>query len=444
MFEDKYNAGKALRNKVARSLQADYKMAKGRPTVLQMINSSNYDRIPDLIPVRHFRMSKSPFVFYRATASFMARDLAPSPISGIQVQACGDCHLMNFGGFATPERHLVVDINDFDETNPGPWEWDVKRLAASFILAGREKNFSEDSANDLVAELMMAYTEKLNLFASMKLLDLWHVRFDLEQIAAQTKEERIKEKLAKAITKANKVTHDHVFYKITSNNLGKFQINEQPPLIKRPINLEESMDMINTFMDHYKSTLQPDRKLLLDQYEIIDVALKVVGVGSVGTRCYVVLLINDNHEPLLMQVKEARESVLAPYAGASPYKHFGERIVQGQRQIQAASDMFLGWATGPAGRHFYFRQLRDKKMTPDIESYDKFLLTAYARLCGGILARAHCKTGMGPQICGYIGKSDSFTKAISRFATAYADQTEKDFGAFGKAIKAGKLPILDS
>jgi uncharacterized protein (DUF2252 family) len=386
-------------------------------------------------------MSQSPFVFYRATASFMARDLAGLPVSGIEVQAGGDCHLMNFGGFATPERHLVVDINDFDETNPGPWEWDVKRLATSFILAAREKNMGDNNAVEIVEEMLHAYTSKLNEFATMKLMDLWYVRFDLEQIAQQSKEERIKEKLAKAITKAHKVTHDHVFYKITSSNLGQYQISDQPPLIEHPIDVAQSIDMINAFMDHYKATLQPDRKLLLDQYRVIDVALKVVGVGSVGTRCYVALMLNDNDEPLLLQIKEARESVLAPYTGKSPYAHFGERVVQGQRLIQAASDIFLGWATGPAGRHFYFRQLRDKKMTPDIDSFDKFLLTAYARLCGGILARAHCKTAMGPQITGYIGKGDAFADAITRFAVLYADQTEKDYEAFVKAIKAGKLPV---
>ncbi|TMI86142.1 MAG: DUF2252 domain-containing protein [Bacteroidetes bacterium] len=359
MFKEKYAIGKDLRSKTHRSEQAMWKPSRSRPSVKQMIELSNYDRLPDLIPVRHFRMSGSPFVFYRATASIMARDLSSTPSSGITIQTCGDCHLMNFGGFATPERHIVMDINDFDETLPGPWEWDVKRLAASFALAGREKNLGKNNTDEVVMELIRGYQNALNEFANMSFLDLWYLKFDLEEIAREQKNGEVKERLQKTLAKGRKQTHDKVFYKMTSDNMGKFSITEVPPLILHPFNLEESMEMIRMFFEQYKGTMQPDRRLLFDQYTITDVALKVVGVGSVGTRCYIALMLNDNQEPLFLQVKEARQSVLEPYTKPSDYQHHGERIVQGQRLMQSASDIFLGWTTGPTGRHFYVRQLRD-------------------------------------------------------------------------------------
>jgi uncharacterized protein (DUF2252 family) len=441
MFKDKYAIGKDLRSKTHRSEQAMWKPSRNRPSVKQMIELSNYDRLPDLIPVRHFRMSGSPFVFYRATASIMARDLSSTPSSGITVQTCGDCHLMNFGGFATPERHIVMDINDFDETLPGPWEWDVKRLAASFALAGREKNLGKNNTDEVVMELIAGYQNALNDFANMSFLDLWYLKFDLEEIAREQKNGQVKERLEKTLAKGRKQTHDKVFYKMTSDNMGKFSITEQPPLILHPFNLEESMDMIRMFFEQYKGTMQPDRRLLFDQYTITDAALKVVGVGSVGTRCYIALMLNDNKEPLFLQVKEARQSVLEPYTKPSEYQHHGERIVQGQRLMQSASDIFLGWTTGPTGRHFYVRQLRDKKIAANVETMNKDLLTIYARFCGRVLAKAHCKTNQGAIICGYIGKGDNFAKSVTTFANLYADQTEKDFEEFTKAIRSGELSI---
>ena len=441
MFKEKYAIGKEARNKTSRSEQATWKAPHDRPSVKAMIDLSNYDRLPELIPVRHFRMSASPFVFYRATASLMARDLSHTPSSNLNVQICGDCHLMNFGGFATPERHVVMDINDFDETLPGPWEWDVKRLAVSFILAARDKGFSRNNAEDIVMELILAYQNALDEFSNMNLLDLWYLKFDLEKIMREQKSEALKERLAKNLAKGNKQTHDKVFYKMTSDNMGQFTITEQPPLILHPFDLKESMDMINTFFENYKSTLQPDRRFLLDQYHITDVALKVVGVGSVGTRCFVVLLLNDNSEPLFIQVKEARQSVLEPYTRASVYGHHGERIVQGQRLMQSASDIFLGWTTGPQGRHYYLRQLRDKKISPDIATLNKEFLVIYAQYCARVLAKAHCKTNQGAVICGYIGKGNRFAEAITEFAELYADQTEKDFEEFKKAIQKGELPV---
>jgi uncharacterized protein (DUF2252 family) len=441
MFQEKYSEGKSIRSGKPRSANALWKPPVDRPSVKTMIELSNYDRLPELVPVRHFRMSASPFVFYRATASLMARDLSHTPSSGIIVQACGDCHLMNFGGFATPERHLVLDINDFDETLPGYWEWDLKRLATSFVLAARERGLNKNNPDDLVTDLVSAYQDAMNEFSQMKFLDLWYLKFDVEEIAKESKNEELKERLGKSIAKGQKQTQDVVFYKMTSDNMGKFVITDEPPLILHPFDLEESMEMIKYFFDQYKNTLQPDRKFLFDQYRIADVALKVVGVGSVGTRCYVVLLLNDSNEPLFLQVKEARQSVLEPYMGESIYRHHGERIVQGQRLIQSASDIFLGWTTGPQGRHYYVRQLRDKKIAPNIETMNKSILGIYAGFCGRVLAKAHCKTGQGPLICGYMGKSDAIVKAMTQFAKDYADQTERDYEDFMKAIRSGQLPV---
>jgi uncharacterized protein (DUF2252 family) len=439
MFKEKYAIGKEFRSKTPRSEQATWRPPHNRSSVKKMIELSNYDRLPELVPVRHFRMTTSPFVFYRATASIMARDLSFTPSSGTIVQSCGDCHLMNFGGFATPERHIIMDINDFDETLPGPWEWDLKRLATSFALAARDKGFSKTNEEEVVMDLVLAYQNAMNEFSNMPLLDLWYLKFDLEEIVKEAKNEEAKERLAKTLTKSHKQTHDKVFYKMTTDNMGKFSITDQPPLILHPFDLNESMEMIHTFFDQYKTTIQPDRKLLLDQYHITDVALKVVGVGSVGTRCYIALLLNDNNEPLFIQVKEARQSVLEPYTKPCLYKHNGERIVQGQRLIQSASDIFLGWTTGPMGRQYYLRQLRDKKMSANVETMNKEILILYARLCGRVLAKAHSKTNQGAIICGYMGRGDRFAEVITEFAESYADQTEKDFDEFSKAVKSGEL-----
>jgi len=438
MFKDKYSAGKELRLKSPRSKMSFWKAETKRPSAVDMIKKSNHDRLPELVPMRHFRMKQSPFAFYRATASLMARDLAHTPASGIIVQGCGDCHLMNFGGFGTPERHIIMDLNDFDETLPCPWEWDLKRLATSFVLAFRDKGFSAADSENVVINLVSSYQQSILEFAQMNFLDLWYLKFDLEEMAQDANVE-IRERLISRLEKVKKQTHDTVFYKMTSDILGKFAIMEQLPLIIRPANPEHAVSVARTFINQYKKTLQPDRRFLLDQYEVYDVALKVVGVGSIGTRCFVALLLNDQHEPLFIQIKEARQSVLEPYNKASRYKHHGERIVQGQRLIQSASDIFLGWATGPGGRDYYLRQLRDRKISPIIETMGKSMLSDYARATGRVLAKAHCKSHKGAEISGYIGKGDVFAKAIAVFGKAYADQTEKDFADFLKGIKAGKL-----
>jgi len=430
MFKEKYNYGKGIREKISRKSHSSWKPAADRPTVKEMIEASNYDRLPDLIPLRHSRMSESPFVFYRATASLMARDLFSTPSTGIFIQASGDCHLKNFGGYATPERHFVLDMNDFDETHPAHFEWDLKRLATSFALASREKGFKETDAEDVMMTLINDYATKINEFSAMKFLDLWYLKFDLEELQKKSKSLKVKARLAKSIQKSHKQSHDVSFYKMTNTNMGKFVISDYPPLILHPFDLDESMELINQFMEQYKNTLQPDRKYLFEQYKLTDVALKVVGVGSVGTRCYIVLLLNDNNEPLFIQVKEARQSVLEQYTSPSKYNHNGERIVQGQRLIQSASDIFLGWSTGNDGRQFYFRQLKDRKISAEIESFDKFLLKVYAGYCANVLARAHCKTGQGATICGKSAKEMLLQNPLQNFLNVTQTRLKKIMKTF--------------
>ena len=426
--------GKAMRAKFPRVLLGEWKASVQRVPIMEQIKASDRDRLPDLIPVRHERMKESPFVFYRATAGIMAADLAGAN-TGLQVQAIGDCHLMNFGGFATPERSLVFDANDFDETHPAPFEWDLKRLAASFVLAARSASMSEKQAEGIAFELGSYYRDGVQEYAEMSMLDLWYLKFDLRVMAKNARSAKAREVLAAAIEEAEKRTHQKAFYKLTESNLGRFEIREEKPLVYHPFDLKKDMSWILRFLDEYKRTLQPDRRHLFEQYKVVDVALKVVGVGSVGTRCYVVLLMNDRDEPLFIQVKEARNSVLAPFTTSETHAHQGRRIVEGQRLVQAASDMFLGWSTGPLGRHFYLRQLRDMKMALDVDSFDQELLTSYARLCGRVLARAHVRTSNGAVLNGYIGGGDAVPEALAKFAVLYADQTEKDHADFVKGLR---------
>ncbi|AFD06894.1 hypothetical protein Solca_1833 [Solitalea canadensis DSM 3403] len=443
MYDKKYDQGKKLRERIKRKDQSVFRLSSKRQSVLQMIKASDYDRVEELIPIRHYRMSASPFAFYRATAGIMAQDLSFLPHSNFKVQAIGDCHLMNFGGYATPERTLVFDINDFDETYPAPWEWDVKRLATSFILAARFLNLSEKTAQETAYILSNSYRENFIEFSQMNLLDLWYMKFDVERILKEAKNNKARKLLTDAIEKAQKGTNERIFYKITQSVLGGFEIAEQRPLVYHPFDMKDAKTTIENFVGKYAQTLAPDRRYLFEQFNIIDVALKVVGVGSVGTRCYVTLFINQHLDPLFLQVKEARISVLAPYVSnvKRQFTHQGQRVVQGQRLVQAASDIFLGWSTGPAGRHFYFRQLRDRKIAPEIDKFDEELLKSYARLCGRMLARAHVKTSDAPVLAGYMGKSDILEDSVSKFALSYADQTEADYNAFIKEIKKGKLKV---
>ncbi|MBS0027586.1 DUF2252 domain-containing protein [Chitinophaga sp. 22321] len=435
------NPGKKIRDKVPRTSQGNFKLSSKRPTILQTISAANHDRVKDLIPIRMSRMSVSPFAFYRGTADIMAHDLSFLPHTQLQVQAMGDCHLMNFGGFATPERNLIFDANDFDETLPAPWEWDIKRLATSFVLAARNNHMRETDAQQMAVDMAVAYRNGIAEYSQMNTLELWYMKFEIQDLLNKAHNEKIKTMLKDAMDKAEKTTPQKELYKITQSVIGNFEIQDQHPLIYHPIDLVKQKDMVQSFLNFYSNTLQDDRRFLLSGYHVADVALKVVGVGSVGTRCLVALLMNKKDEPLFLQVKEARTSVLEAYTGKSKYTHNGERIVQGQRLVQAASDIFLGWSTGPENRQYYLRQLRDRKIAPDVEHFDKDVLAAYAGLCGRVLARAHVKTGPGDVISSYLGKADIMDEAIGKFAVAYADQTEKDYEGFLKAIKAGKFQV---
>jgi uncharacterized protein (DUF2252 family) len=387
-------------------------------------------------------MSKSPFAFLRGSASLMAMDVAATPTPDIRVQACGDCHLANFGLFATPERNLIFDINDFDETLPAPFDWDIKRLAASFYVVSRNNKFSEKDAKMVTRACVSSYREAIARFAAMNVLDVWYAKLDMDTIIASAPDEQTKRRRQMMAEKARSSVTESVFPKITQVISGRRAIVDQPPLIYHPpADLKIPELLIDTF-EVYRKTLPYERRVLLDRFRFEDIAIKVVGVGSVGTICGVILMMAEEEDPLILQIKEANASVLEPYAGESQFKHHGERIVVGQRLMQSASDMLLGWTTGTGKEHrqFYIRQLRDMKYSFDVEMVTPVQLSRYAEVCGWTLARAHARSGDAAMITGYIGKSDVFDRAIGSFAKLYADQTERDYRVFTEAIKSGEIP----
>jgi uncharacterized protein (DUF2252 family) len=387
-------------------------------------------------------MMQSPFAFYRGAAVIMASDLALMPTSGIWVQACGDCHLMNFGGFGTPERRIIFDISDFDETLPAPWEWDLKRLAVSFVLAGRNNGFKEPESRKAARRCIQSYREHMHCYAEIGALEMWYQRMD--NMVACIKSRKWKKIVQKQIAKAaTRTVAEYDFPKLASVKNAQIQIKDNPPLIfhQRGVGTAEYDQLVKDAFRCYRETLPDDLKTLLDRYEVKDVAVKVVGVGSVGTRCAILLIMTGDGEPLFLQVKEAHESVLEPYAGKSVYSNDGQRVVAGQRLMQAASDMFLGW-TEQLGRHFYVRQLRDIKIEPLVEIFDPRALADYGEWCGWALARAHAKSGDAAMISGYLGNSSRFDDAVSNFAMTYADQNERDYQALLEAIRAGKIEAL--
>jgi uncharacterized protein (DUF2252 family) len=435
-------AGEALRDKCPRRSHATWKAPRNRRDPVELLIQSNKDRIPNLIPIRYGRMMQSPFAFYRGAAAIMAADLALTPTSGIRVQACGDCHLMNFGGFGTPERRIIFDINDFDETLPAPWEWDLKRLATSFVLAGRNNEFKEVESREAALRCVQSYRERMHGYAEMGVLEMWYQRMD--NMVALIKRKKWKKIVQKQIAKASSSTvAEDDFPKLASVRNGKVRIKDNPPLIFHPkeVGAAEHDRLVKEAFLRYRETLPDDLKALLNRYEVKDVAIKVVGVGSVGTRCAILLMMAGDDDPLFLQVKEVHESVLEPYAGKSVYPNCGQRVVAGQRLMQAASDMFLGW-TEQWGRHFYVRQLRDIKIEPLVEIFDSRALADYGEWCGWALARAHAKSGDAAMISGYLGNSTRFDEAVSNFAMAYADQNERDYQALLEAIRAGKIEVL--
>jgi uncharacterized protein (DUF2252 family) len=440
--EKRREEGKSLREKVPRESHANFEMAPDRTDPVKVIKKSSEGRLQHLIPIRYGRMSKSAFAFYRGTAALMAMDLASTPTSDIRVQVCGDCHLSNFGLFATPERNLIFDINDFDETLPAPFEWDIKRLAASFYVGARDNNFSDKDCKTISRTCVQAYREAMAKFSTMKVLDVWYAKYDADTLIKSAPDADAKRNRERIAEQARSSISEYVFPKITSVHEGRRTIIDQIPLVYHPPPEEKVPENFLDGLQMYRETLPYERRLLLDRYHIEDIAYKVVGVGSVGTRCGVALLMAESDDPLLLQVKEARASVLEPYAGKSEFDQEGERIVVGQRLMQSASDMMLGWATGKNKLHFYVRQLRDMKFSPDISILKPIHLSRYAEICGWTLARAHARSGDASMISGYIGKSDVFDRAIEIFAQRYADQTRQDYELFLDAIESEEIKAV--
>ncbi len=439
--KERIAAGKKLRDKIARSAHATWSPPQNRRP-LDLLKESDQGRLPALLPIRYARMRQSAFSFLRGAACVMAADLASTPVTGFRVQACGDCHVANFGGFGTPERQLVFDINDFDETLPAPWEWDVKRLASSIVLATRQTGMAEHRCSDAARSTVESYRTHMREYAEMTALEVWYSHLDLNLLVEKAKTSAAKKRWQKTIDKAIQKTSSREFPKIAAVQNGRPRIADHPPLIYHPRQM--SVGRIHNMFRHYRKTLPEERRVVLDRYQLVDIARKVVGVGAVGTRCAAVLLMAAPKDPLFLQFKEARRSVLEPYTVKSRYENQGERVVTGQRLLQSASDVFLGWARDDQGHDYYFRQLRDMKMKIDTERMSKQDWLEYAELCGWVLARAHARTGDPAQIAGYLGKNQAFDEAIAKFAAAYADQTERDHAALLKAIRAGHIQARSS
>ncbi|WP_327130048.1 DUF2252 domain-containing protein [Streptomyces sp. NBC_01343] len=452
--QERVARGKAARSNAPRSSHAAFEPPPDRRDPVEIIEKQSAKRVPELVPIRYGRMSEAPFRFYRGAAAIMAADLADTPRSGIRVQCCGDAHMLNFRLLASPERRLMFDINDFDETLPGPWEWDVKRLSASLVIAGRANGFSAKERASVVRAAVGAYRERMRSLAELGNLDVWYASEDTDQIRQQwgpVVGAGQRERWDQATQRAR--THDtlQAFDKLTHVIDGKRLIAPDPPLLVPLHELLPTAERgtlekeLSRLIEHYGKTLQADRHFLLKGYRIADTARKVVGVGSVGTRCWIILLLGkDDEDPLFLQAKEADESVLAPYVGASTFRTQGERVVSGQRLMQATSDIFLGWerVQGIDGqqRDFYIRQLRDWKGIVVAEDMSPKRMTNFARLCGTTLARAHARSGDRIAIAAYLGNSDVFDRALAAFAELYADQNEKDHQALVDAIETGRVP----
>jgi uncharacterized protein (DUF2252 family) len=464
--DERQALGKEARNRTPPSSHAGWTPVTDRPDPVALLEEQDATREPDLVPVRHGRMLVSPFTFYRGAAKIMAADLNSTPTAGLQVQLCGDAHLSNFGAYASPERRLLFDLNDFDETLPGPFEYDVKRMAASFTIAARNNRFTKADTKAATLASVAAYREAMAGFATMSTLEVWYAHLDedelLKGIRAAAKARGKNQ--AKAGKRAEKVGERTLAKAHTRDSLqalsklgelvdGKYRIVSQPPIVVPARELEAtyglSADEIERVIREqfraYRATLRDDQRQLLERFQVVDVARKVVGVGSVGTRAFIVLLQGrDQDDPLFLQVKEATASVLEDRLPKSRYKQHGERVVQGQRMMQAASDIFLGWTKGmDVNRHYYWRQLRDMKGSAEVEAMVPVGLTFYAGICGWTLARAHARSGDPVAMAAYLGKRDRFDQAISDFAERYADQNEQDYQAFAKAAGSGRLQALE-
>jgi uncharacterized protein (DUF2252 family) len=497
--DDREAAGRAARDQAPLGSHAGWRPAADRPDPVALLQEQDATREPDLVPVRHGRMMVSPFTFYRGAATVMAADLKDTPVAGLEVQLCGDAHLSNFGVFASPERILLFDVNDFDETLPGPFEYDVERMAASFVVAGRNNGFSTADSGAAGQASVRAYREAMASFAQMGAMNVWYARLDEDEIqgvmrstvAGMAKQEKAARKQEKADRRdkapkkqdeaarkderqaagqqetarkaqqraeknlARARTRDSVqaLSKLGEPVDGSYRIVSQPPLVVPARDLaatygmspDQVLPVLHDQFRAYRATLEDDRRRLLERYEIVDAARKVVGVGSVGTRCFIVLLLGrDAHDPLFLQVKEAVASVYERYVGESSYRQHGERVVRGQRMMQASSDIYLGWTKGmDVRRHFYWRQLRDMKGSAEIEAMAPPTLMFYARMCGWTLARAHARSGDPVAIAAYLGGSDAFDTSMTDFAQRYADQNERDYKEFVNAVHSGRLDATE-
>jgi uncharacterized protein (DUF2252 family) len=411
-----------------------------RPDPIEVLKNSDRGRIPNLLPIRYGRMLKTPFTFYRGAADVMARDLATTPVTGIRVQLCGDCHALNFGAFATPERNVSFDIVDFDETLPGPWEWDLKRLTTSLVLLARDNGIKLGDAAAAAEAAARTYREKMLEFASMSILDVWYAHFDWENVVTQASDQCLKKNLEEHLKKAQKRSIQHYYFpKLTHSQNGKQVITDDPPLIYHPKDDKDFVSRMNMGLQLYRNSLQGDKRRLIDRFQLCDIAIKVVGVGSVGTSCAIALYMGPNDEPLFLQLKEARESVLEKHAGKSSFESHGRRVVEGQRIIQSASDIFLGWFNFDDGKHYYVRQLRDTKVKLISYQWAGPHLIDMSGIMGAVLARAHARSGDSAMISGYLGQSIEFDRAIADFSTSYADQVEKDHAVLVAAVHAGRI-----
>jgi len=452
--EERIALGKQARAEVPRSSHAAFESAADRADPIELLESQARTRVPELVPIRYGRMLVSPFTFYRGAAKIMANDLARTHNSGLKVQCCGDAHLSNFGVFASPERRLVFDINDFDETLPGPWEWDVKRLAVSMLIAARDDGFAVKEQDRIVLDTVAQYRNAMRNFAGMENLAVWYARMEIEDLlqeyAPQFRSRQVK-RTEQTLAKARTRDSMSAFSKLTQRVNGRAEIVDESPLIVpiRALVPEPEQDQLfeelHQLMRSFRSTLQHDRRILLEQFELSDFARKVVGVGSVGTRAWIALLFGrDGQDPLFLQMKEAEASVLEEFAGQSPFKNHGERVVNGQRLMQATSDIFLGWVHVSAGldgkaRDFYGRQLKDWKGSAEIEQMVPRGMALYGRFCGWTLARAHARSGDRIAIAAYLGSGNAFDRAILEFSRAYANQNERDYQQLADAVKSGRV-----
>ena len=439
--DERLAAGKALREKCPRTSHATWKRPANRPDPVELVLAAERGRHTKLLPLRHGRMVRSAFTFYRGAALTMASDLASTPVTGVRVQCCGDAHLSNFGGFATPERRVIFAINDLDETLPAPWEWDVKRLVTSFVVASRDNRLRDDVARDMALTCARTYREAMAEYSEMRTLELWYHSLGADELVATIEDPDIRDRALKRLQKERgKSVAEDIFPKLVEQKGKVPLIKDQLPTIFHAEGHPpgEVQQAVLEALEAYRTTLHPSHRNLLERYQLRDVALKVVGIGSVGTLCWVMLFTAGEGDPLFLQVKEARSSVLEPYAGRSPFPNRGQRVINGYRLMQPASDIFLGWTSGPR-RDYFVRQLRDIKISVRVETFGRIEMEVYATWCGRALALSHARAGHPAVLSGYMGRGDTFDQAVASFAMAYADQNERDHAALARAVKQGKV-----